>query len=65
MERSNMSESLLSEFEIINTLNRYPLFDNDKYIINNGEARIKKHMCWIASLNKFTYFRIMIKRRKR
>jgi hypothetical protein len=63
-ERNNTSEYLLGEFEIVNALNRYPLFDEDGYITHNGEDRIKKHMCWISSLNKYTYFRVIIKRRK-
>jgi hypothetical protein len=60
-----MCEYLLNEFEIINALNRYPLFDDDKYIINRGNNRIGKHMCSINNGESFTYFRIIIKRRKK
>jgi len=52
------------QFEIINALNRYPLFDADEFIVNRNENRIGNHMCSINGGEKFTYFRIIIKRRK-
>ena len=53
------------QFEIINALNRYPLFDEDEFIINRNEKRIGSHMCSIRGGEKFTYFRIIIKRKIR
>ena len=52
------------QFEIINALNRYQLFDDDKFIINRDENRIGKHMCSINNGEKFTYFRIIIKNKR-
>ncbi len=49
------------QFEIINALNRYPLFDEDNNIININEHRIGNHMCSINNGESFTYFRVMIK----
>ena len=51
------------QFKIINGLNRYALLNNDKYILNNGSKRIGKHMCSINNGKKFSYFRILIKKR--
>jgi hypothetical protein len=51
------------QFQIINALNRYPLFDEDKNILNRNENRIGLHMCSIKNGKEFTYFRIMIKKR--
>ncbi len=49
------------QFEIINALNRYSLFDDDEFIINRNENRIGNHMCSINNGEKFTYFRVTIK----
>jgi Adenine-specific methyltransferase EcoRI len=49
------------QFEIINALNRYPIFDEDNNIININEQRIGNHMCSINNGESFTYFRVMIK----
>lgn len=51
------------QFEILNALNRYSLFDDDELIINRNENRIGNHMCSINNGERFTYFRIIIKRR--
>lgn len=51
------------QFEILNALNRYSLFDDDELIINRDENRIGNHMCSINNGERFTYFRIIIKRR--
>lgn len=51
------------QFEILNALNRYSLFDDDDLIINKNEARIGNHMCSINNGAGYTYFRIIIKHR--
>ena len=51
------------QFEIINALNRYPIFDDDNLIINKNENRIGNHMCSINNGEGYTYFRIIIKHR--
>jgi len=53
------------QFEIFNALNRYQLFDDDKLILNRGDDRIGRHMCSIDNGQRFTYFRIIIKKRKK
>jgi len=53
------------QFGIVNALNRYQLFDNDKLILNRGNDRIGRHMCSIDNGQRFTYFRIIIKKRKK
>lgn len=53
------------QFEIVNALNRYQLFDDDKFILNRGNDRIGRHMCSIDNGQRFTYFRIIIKKRKK
>jgi hypothetical protein len=53
------------QFEILNALNRYSLLDDDVLIINKGDNRIGKHMCSINNGSKFTYFRIIIKHKKK
>jgi hypothetical protein len=52
------------QFEIVNALNRYSIFDNDELIINRNENRIGNHMCSINNGKGYTYFRIIIKHRK-
>lgn len=52
------------QFEILNALNRYSLFDDDKLIVNRNENRIGNHMCSINNGERYTYFRIIIKRRQ-
>lgn len=52
------------QFEILNALNRYTIFDNDILIINKNENRIGNHMCSINNGERYTYFRIIIKLRK-
>lgn len=52
------------QFEIINALNRYSLFDEDDLIINRNEERIGNHMCSINNGEGYTYFRIIIKHRQ-
>ena len=51
------------QFEIINALNRYQLFDEDDHILHRNENRIGNHMCSIHGGEKFTYFRIIIRRK--
>lgn len=51
------------QFEIVNALNRYSLFDEDDLIINRNEERIGNHMCSINNGAEYTYFRIIIKHR--
>lgn len=51
------------QFEIVNALNRYSLFDEDDLIINRNEKRIGNHMCSIDNGAGYTYFRIIIKHR--
>ena len=51
------------QFEIINALNRYPLFDEDDHILHRNENRIGGHMCSIQGGEKYTYFRMIIKRK--
>lgn len=52
------------QFEIVNALNRYSLFDDDEFIINRNEKRIGNHMCSINNGKEYTYFRIIIKHRQ-
>ena len=52
------------QFEILNALNRYSLFDDDELIVNRNENRIGNHMCSINNGERYTYFRIIIKRRQ-
>ena len=52
------------QFEIVNGLRRYAIFDKDENIINNNENRIAKHMCSIENGKRITYFRIVIKHKK-
>ncbi len=52
------------QFEIVNALNRYQLFDHDKLILNRGNNRIGRHMCSIDNGKRYTYFRIVIRKRK-
>lgn len=53
------------QFETFNALNRYQLFDDDNLILNRGNDRIGRHMCSIDHGQRFTYFRIIIKKRKK
>jgi len=52
------------QFEILNALNRYQLFDDDIFIINRNENRIGNHMCSIKNGSEYTYFRIIIKNKR-
>ena len=52
------------QFEIVNALNRYFLFDDDEFIINRNEKRIGNHMCSINNGTEYTYFRIIIKHKR-
>ncbi|MFA5575498.1 MAG: adenine-specific methyltransferase EcoRI family protein [Brumimicrobium sp.] len=52
------------QFEIINALNRYPIFEDDELIINKNEHRIGNHMCSINNGERYTYFRIIIQHKK-
>ncbi len=51
------------QFEVINGMNRYLIIGGDTYIIHDGNERVGKHMCSIFNGSKFTYFRILIKKK--
>ena len=54
-----------NQFEVINMLNRCALYDEDKYIINNGNERVGKHMCSIDNGKRIVYSRLTIKHKKK